>query len=118
VDIVYAVLFYALWVFFGLLWVRFIVDFLMPGVPERRELWTRALPSHAPDGEALLDAIDWDFLAQRLTLSGADIKSAAIGAAFLARGEGVRIGTSHVMRAARRELAKHGIVVRAGEMEA
>ncbi|HXT30454.1 MAG TPA: ATP-binding protein [Vicinamibacterales bacterium] len=98
--------------------VRFIVDFLMPGVPERRELWTRALPSHAPDGEALLDAIDWDFLAQRLTLSGADIKSAAIGAAFLARGEGVRIGTSHVMRAARRELAKHGIVVRAGEMEA
>jgi YggT family protein len=29
VDIVYAVLFYALWAFFGLLWVRFIVDWVM-----------------------------------------------------------------------------------------
>ena len=28
-DIVYAVLFYALWGFFGLLWVRFIVDWVM-----------------------------------------------------------------------------------------
>jgi len=29
VDIVYAVIFYALWAFFGLLWVRFIVDWVM-----------------------------------------------------------------------------------------
>jgi SpoVK/Ycf46/Vps4 family AAA+-type ATPase len=97
--------------------VRFIVDFLPPGVPERRELWIRALPSHAPDGDELLESIDWDLLARRLTMTGADIKGAAIGAAFLARSEGARIGMSHVMRAARRELAKHGVVVRAGEME-
>lgn len=98
--------------------VRFIIDFLPPGVPERRELWKRALPAYAPGGDELLDAIDWDVLAQRLTMTGADIKSAAIGAAFLARSEGARIGMSHVLRAARRELAKHGVVVRAGEMEA
>ena len=97
--------------------VRFIVDFLPPGVAERRELWTRALPSHAPDGDELLDAIDWDALAGRLKMTGADIKGAAIAAAFLARAEGARIGMTHVMRAARRELAKHGVVVRAGDLE-
>jgi SpoVK/Ycf46/Vps4 family AAA+-type ATPase len=97
--------------------VRFIVDFLPPGMAERRELWLRALPSRAPNGDELLDAIDWDALASRLKMTGADIKGAAIGAAFLARSEGARIGMTHVMRAARRELAKHGVVVRAGDLE-
>jgi AAA+ superfamily predicted ATPase len=97
--------------------VRFIVDFLPPAVAERRELWTRAIPSHAPNGDELVDPLDWDLLAQRLTMTGADIKSAAIGAAFLARSDGGRIGMTHVMRAARRELAKHGVVVRASVLE-
>jgi hypothetical protein len=97
--------------------IRFIIDFLPPGVAERRELWTRALPARAPNGDELLDAIDWDFLAQRLAMTGADIKGAAIGAAVLARAEGTRIGMTQVVRAARRELAKHGVLVRAGELE-
>lgn len=98
--------------------IRFIIDFLPPGIAERCELWTRALPLTTPGGEPLLDAIDFRALAERLTMTGADIKSAAIGAAFLARSEGVRIGMRHVMRASRRELAKHGLVVRAGDLEA
>jgi AAA+ superfamily predicted ATPase len=97
--------------------LRFIVDFVPPGVAERRELWTRALPSQAPNGDELLGPIDWDALADRLKMTGADIKSAAIGAAFLARAEGGRIGMTHAIRAARRELAKHGTVVRAGDLE-
>jgi SpoVK/Ycf46/Vps4 family AAA+-type ATPase len=97
--------------------VRFIVDFLPPGVGERRTLWTQALPARAPDGEELLDSIDWDVLAQRLDMTGADIKAAAMGAAFLARRDGARIGMAHVLRAARRELAKRGLVVRAGDLE-
>jgi AAA+ superfamily predicted ATPase len=97
--------------------IRFIVDFLPPGVAERRTLWTQALPPRAPDGEALLDSIDWDVLARRLEMTGADIKAAAMGAAFLARREGARIGMAHVLSAARRELAKRGLVVRAGDLE-
>ena len=97
--------------------VGFIIDFLPPGIPERRELWTRALPARAPSGDELLDTIDWDGLARNLTMTGADIKNAAIGAAFLAHSEGTRIGMRHVMRAARRELAKHGMLVRAVEGE-
>jgi SpoVK/Ycf46/Vps4 family AAA+-type ATPase len=92
--------------------LRFLVDFLPPGPEERMGLWRRALLPQAPSGEALLDDIDWDYLAEKLTLTGADIKQAALGAAFLARGEGVRIGMRHVIAAARRELTKHGIVLR------
>ena len=41
--------------------------------------------------------IDWDSLAERLDMTGADIKLAALGAAFLARGAGTRIGMRHVL---------------------
>jgi SpoVK/Ycf46/Vps4 family AAA+-type ATPase len=93
---------------------RFIIDFLPPDVDERRELWTRALPACAPNGDTLIDSIDFDFLAERLTMTGADIKSAAIAAAFVAHGEDRPIGMGHVMHAVRREMAKHGQVLRAG----
>jgi AAA+ superfamily predicted ATPase len=96
--------------------LRFIVDFVPPGVAERRRLWTLALPARAPDGSELLDAIDWDRLAQRLDMTGAEIKAAAMRAAFLARSEGVRIGMNHLVRAARRELVKRGVAVRGGDL--
>jgi AAA+ superfamily predicted ATPase len=96
--------------------VRFVVDFLPPGVAERRRLWTLALPARAPNGEPLLGAIDWDALAERLEMTGADIKLAALGAAFLARGEGTVIQMSHVVHAARRQLAKRAVVLRAGDL--
>jgi AAA+ superfamily predicted ATPase len=96
---------------------RFIIDFLPPGVGERRELWKRALPARAPNGEILVESIDFDLLAERLTMTGADIKAAALAAAFLARNESVPIGMRHVMHAARRELAKRGHVIRMGELE-
>jgi AAA+ superfamily predicted ATPase len=96
--------------------MRLIVDFLQPGPAERLALWQRALLPRAPDGAELLDAIDYEFLANRLTMSGADIKGAALAAAFLARAEGTRIGMRHVLHTARREMAKHGEVLRAGEL--
>jgi SpoVK/Ycf46/Vps4 family AAA+-type ATPase len=96
---------------------RFIIDFLSPGVAERRELWRRSLRTHAPNGDPVLDGIDFDALGERLTMTGADIKNAALGAAFLAHAEDTRIGMHHVVHAARRELAKRGQVVRAGDLD-
>ena len=96
---------------------RFIIDFLAPGIEERRELWTRALVEQSPNGQPLLDGIDFDFLAERLTMTGADIKGAALAAAFLAHAEGTRIAMPHVMHAVSRELAKHGQVLRAGALQ-
>jgi len=97
--------------------LRFVVEFMQPGPQERLELWRRALPERAPDGTPLLDRVDFAQLAQSLTMSGADIKSAALAAAFLARGEGTKIAMRHVMRAARRELVKHGVAVRLGAFD-
>lgn len=97
--------------------LRFVVEFMQPGPDERLELWRRALPAHAPDGAPLLEAIDFPYLARTLTMSGADIKSAALAAAFLARGENRKITMPHVLRAARRELVKHGVAVRLGAFD-
>ncbi|NJM60641.1 MAG: ATP-binding protein [Oscillatoriales cyanobacterium RU_3_3] len=97
--------------------IRFIVDFVQPGVEERSQLWRSALLESTPQGEPLLEGIDWEFLANKLTMTGADIKSAALGAAFLARSQGTRIAMQHVLHAARREMAKHGVAIRTGEWE-
>jgi hypothetical protein len=97
--------------------LRFIVDFVEPGQAERKRLWQLALLSHSPAGDELLNAIDWDLLAEKLAFTGAEIKSTALAAAFLARNAGCRIGMTQVLAAARRELTKQGTVLRAGEWE-
>src|SRR5260370_29435860 len=68
--------------------LRFVVEFLTPRPAERLALWRLALLPRAPSGEAILDDIDWTFLAERLQLTGADIKAAALSAAFLPRADG------------------------------
>jgi ATP-dependent 26S proteasome regulatory subunit len=98
--------------------LRFVVEFLTPRPAERVALWRLALLPKAPSGEAILDDIDWTLLAERLQLTGADIKAAALSAAFLARAEGTRIGMRHVLAAAQRELTKHGVAMRVKLQEA
>jgi SpoVK/Ycf46/Vps4 family AAA+-type ATPase len=97
--------------------VRFIVDFMPPGPPERLALWHRVLPAQTPNGEQLLQEIDWNFLATKLNMTGADITSAALDAAFLAYAQGKRIGMEHVLHAARRTMTKQGIVLRPGDLD-
>jgi AAA+ superfamily predicted ATPase len=94
--------------------LRFIIEFLHPGPAERLALWRRALPERTPAGEPLLAEIDFERLAAELAVTGADIKAAALGAAFLARAAGTRIGMSHVVSAVRRVMTKHGIELRGG----
>ncbi len=88
--------------------LRFVIEFLPPRPEDRLALWQRALLPPAPNGEAILDEIDWRFLSERLTMTGAEIKATALGAAFIARAEGGRIGMRHIMAAAQREMAKQG----------
>jgi hypothetical protein len=88
--------------------LRAMIDFLPPGPAERLRLWQLALPEHAPGGERIIDRIDHEMLAERLSLTGADIKAAALGAAFLACAEGSPIAMRHVLAATQREMAKHG----------
>ena len=95
--------------------LRFIVDFLTPGPHERLALWRMALLPRSPSGEELLDGIAYEWLAENLILTGADIKSIALAAAFLARSQGTRIRMEHLMHAARRENNKHGAAWRGGD---
>jgi SpoVK/Ycf46/Vps4 family AAA+-type ATPase len=97
--------------------LRFIVDFFPPGPAERLTLWQLALPERSPSGEELLDGIDWEWLAANMVMTGAEIKSTALAAAFLARAQGSRIQQEHLVHAARREMAKHGSNWRAANWE-
>ncbi len=97
--------------------LRFVVDFVHPGPAERRRLWHLALPERSPAGDELLERIDWDLLAEKLPFTGADIKNAGLAAAFLARKGNRRIGMAQVLAASRRELTKHGNVLRPGDWE-
>lgn len=94
--------------------IRVVVDFLPPSPAERRRLWEAALPELGAGGEPVSEDVDRSRLAAELELTGAEIKSVVLTAAFLARGEGRLITTGHVMSAAGRELAKRGAVLRAG----
>lgn len=97
--------------------IRFIIDFSPPGPAERLTLWKLALPERTPAGEEILETIDWQFLASRLNMTGADIKAAALGAAFLARSQATKITMQHILHAAQREMTKHGVVLRPGDWD-
>ena len=98
--------------------LRFVIDFVPPGAVERERLWRRALAGRTdPAGATVADDLDWAAVGAELDLSAADIKSAALAAAFLARSQGTRVGLRHVLAAARRELEKRQIVVRPGQLD-
>lgn len=80
--------------------LRFVVPFPFPDVRLRSELWRRVIPRDAEAAD-----LDPTKLA-RLQLTGANIKSVAINAAFHAASEGTMLMMRHLVRAARSELAK------------
>jgi SpoVK/Ycf46/Vps4 family AAA+-type ATPase len=92
--------------------LRVIIDFVAPAPPERLRLWTHALPARTSTGEPLTADLDREWLAANLELTGAEITSIALAAAFDAREAGELIETTHVVTASRRELDKRGTVLR------
>jgi hypothetical protein len=80
--------------------IRFIVPFNFPGPPERRVMWQKAFPQGVPREE-----LDLERLA-RLNLTGANIHSIALNAAFLAARAGTPVTLALVLQAARGELRK------------
>ena len=81
--------------------LRFIVDFPFPGVEERTEIWQKVFPLETPVGEDF----DCDCLA-RLNLTGGNIHSIALNAAFLAAKTGRPITMPLVLESARTEFRK------------
>ncbi len=80
--------------------LRFIVDFPFPGVAERKRIWARSLPPETP-----AEGLDFDRLA-RLAISGGNIHSIALNAAFAAAGSGQPVTLPVALSAARMEMRK------------
>jgi AAA+ superfamily predicted ATPase len=81
-----------------------VIEFPMPGVNERRELWTRAMPKHAPRS----DDLDIDILSEQFVLAGGNIVNSAINACIIASARKEPVGMSHAVEAIARELVKMG----------
>lgn len=84
--------------------LRFIIEFPLPDEGDRRRIWQQVWPQSAP----LEAEVDLDFLAQRLELTGAEIRNIALASAFLAASEGQPIQMGHLLQAVRREYQKMG----------
>ena len=92
--------------------LRTVIDFVAPARLERLRLWQQSLLERTSGGEQITDSLDYEWLASNLELTGAEIKAAALSAAFEARAAGRVITTGHVLAASRRELSKRGASVR------
>lgn len=80
--------------------LRFLVQFPFPDAEQRRRIWQKVFPPQTP-----IAALDYAFLS-RLEITGGNIKTIAVNAAFLAAAGGGCIEMNHVLLAIRREYAK------------
>ena len=81
-----------------------IVDFPMPDAELRRDLWDHCLGGKVPRA----DDIDLDFCAEAFELSGGNIRSIALTAAYLAAETGRSVTMADLIRATHREYRKLG----------
>jgi SpoVK/Ycf46/Vps4 family AAA+-type ATPase len=84
-----------------------IVDFPAPTEDLRLALWDRCLAPPLPRS----DDLDLSFCARAFELSGGNIRSAAITAAYLAAGKGGEVGMAEVIAAVQTEYRKLGRLV-------
>jgi hypothetical protein len=87
--------------------VHLVVEFEPPGLDERTRLWTQVLPPATP----VADSIDWRGLARRYPLTGAQIRDAAVDAAYAAAANGRVVTVQHLEDGIRGQFAKAGRTV-------
>jgi len=84
-----------------------VVDFPLPEPEYRAVLWSRSLGSHIPRAAD----VDLDFLAERFELSGGNIRSIALTAAYMAAETGQPVTMADLVRATAREYRKLGRLI-------
>jgi AAA+ superfamily predicted ATPase len=80
--------------------IRFVLEFPVPDVDMRAEIWRRIFPTQAPT-----DNLRFDRLAQ-LNMPGGSIRNIALNAAFLAAAADEPVTMAHLLRAAESESHK------------
>lgn len=84
--------------------ITYTVRFEMPRKEERLRLWTQLLPKEAP----LSPEVNLAQLAEHFELSGSEIKSILISAAYMAADEADEISPAHIITALKYEFSKSG----------
>ncbi|MBU4261464.1 MAG: ATP-binding protein [Proteobacteria bacterium] len=85
--------------------LRFIIEFPFPDESLRRHIWKNHFPAETPAGEE----IDYEYLARRFVLSGANIRNIVLNAAFQAAAENKEgITMKHIFHGLKREYEKIG----------
>jgi len=92
--------------------LRFVVNFPFPSIAQRRAIWQKVFPPDAP-----VQDLDFDRLA-RLNLTGGNIASISLNAAFQAAHQGEPITMPLIIESARAELRKLGRVINELEFRA
>lgn len=93
--------------------LRYIIEFSMPTLQERKKMWQNVFPEEVP----LEDGIDYGFLTEKFELTGSNIKNIAVNAAFMAAAEDTAVGMKHLIKALRNEYKKSGKRLTKEELE-
>lgn len=88
--------------------LRHVVDVPRPDATARRALWRALLQDVDPDADLEPCGPLVDCLAERVELTGAEIKHAVLNAAFVAAGGATPMGPDAIVAGLDRELAKQG----------
>jgi SpoVK/Ycf46/Vps4 family AAA+-type ATPase len=92
--------------------MKYVVDFKIPDIKTRKEIWLDGL-----SGNVNLENVDFDYLAQKIELSGGYIKNIILNSLFLAAKEGDSINMKHILQSTSNEYLKLGKMVTPGEFE-
>ena len=87
--------------------VHVVVEFEPPGLDERTRLWSQVVPTETP----VTDDMDWQWLARRYPLTGAQIRDATVDAAYAAAANSRVVTIEHLEDGIRGQFAKAGRTV-------
>jgi hypothetical protein len=93
--------------------IQFHVEFPLPAENHRERLWRGMFPARAP----VAPDVDFGFLARQFHLTGGQIRSISVDAAFLAAADGHRITMPLIIKAVARHLLKQGHVPAAHQFQ-
>ena len=86
--------------------IRYVVEFSLPDVGLRKELWQSSFSKEIPT-----EGLDYDYLAEQFELAGGAIKNIVLNASFLAAAENRPVQMVDVLHSVRNENVKIGKVM-------
>ncbi len=92
--------------------MKYVIEFKMPDVETRLAIWKNSFSDEIP-----LENIDFEYLAQKIQLSGGYIKNIIINAVFQAAAENSVVTMKHMISSTKNEYMKLGKMLTSQDME-